>query len=346
LNISEEIGKLSSPALLIRGRTDSIADWDAVISLSQEPSIYLETVFLDYFVAYNSVSGEVADLSVIIYINRKPSAILPLFAIKSAVSKSLCSPAALGIRPPLIAQGCNEKEIKNIIDVSLSWISKCASLLDIHEWKSEEFLFSNGCTPWQRRMREISAKDKVGVHLFLDLKNSADEIFRSWRKSYRNLIKAADPRWKVEVCEGDCDSVMREFQALHITVAERVTRPQETWDLQAKSIREGLGFVVTIRDEGGELVGAALFGLSSLVCAYSVAAYRRDLFAHPLGHLTIWAAVTHAKKLNKSTFYLGERIYSEGTEKEVKISEFKEGFADTFRVSLRSIVETTTEDGR
>ena len=63
----------------------------------------------------------------------------------------------------------------------------------------------------------------------------------------------------------------------------------------------------------------------------AVAAYNRDLFDRPLGHAVQMRAIRELKERGCKWYYLGERCYPKQTpmptEKELKISHFKEGFS-------------------
>lgn len=79
------------------------------------------------------------------------------------------------------------------------------------------------------------------------------------------------------------------------------------------------------------MVGAGLFELTHYAGVYSVAAYNRDLFDLPLGHVVQVAAIEYMQKLGLSWYSIGRRWYPVDipmpTDKEINIGVFTEGFA-------------------
>ena len=65
--------------------------------------------------------------------------------------------------------------------------------------------------------------------------------------------------------------------------------------------------------------------------SYAVGVYDRQLFDKPLAHLSLYAAIGHARENGARTFILGERPYPSDSpppsDKELQIAYFKEGFA-------------------
>jgi len=176
------------------------------------------------------------------------------------------------------------------------------------------------------------AKAEPVIRQIVDLNASEEQILRNVRKSYKSLINWGKGHLKLTVIAGDqvSDQKMEDFRQLHIQVAGRETRSQETWQVQEKMIRNNEAFAVFgVLD--GELVTAALFPLSPQYCIYGVSASNRDQFDNPLSHAVIWEAILHARKVGCQFFELGLIHFPNisdipPTPKEMSISMFKHGF--------------------
>lgn len=112
---------------------------------------------------------------------------------------------------------------------------------------------------------------------------------------------------------------VRNLQKLHLKVAGRKTRSDETWDIQQEMVDAGEGFVVELYKDG-TLISAAFFMKNQWCCYYAVAASLKGVNSHPV----IWSAIEYCKEEGLKRFELGEKL--EGTEKEKNISKFKAGF--------------------
>lgn len=175
------------------------------------------------------------------------------------------------------------------------------------------------------------ASVSISHELYVDLSKSLEEIRRNIRKSYKSLLTLGERLWEIDVIDQENSKVFHEFRKLHYRVAGSVTRSLSTWNLQEQAIVQKQAFLVTLRDEQGDLVGGGLFYRSSSEGLYAVAAYNRELFDKPLGHIVQMRAIETMKKLGLRWYKIGVRPYlgdlSKPTVKELSIGKFKEGFA-------------------
>lgn len=129
---------------------------------------------------------------------------------------------------------------------------------------------------------------------------------------------------------------------LHKTVAGRVTRSDESWDIQYQMIEAGNVFFVSVVDiQSLKLVGGSLFQITQHEGFLSVAAYDRSLFDKPLGHPSQHLAIEYVKSLGLNWYRLGEKLYPQSNllpdQKEIDIAHFKEGFCS--KIFPRMILE-------
>ena len=162
----------------------------------------------------------------------------------------------------------------------------------------------------------------------LHLQQSEDLLLADVRKNYRADIRWGEKNMHFKLI--DCESISKidisEFRDLHVSVSGKETRSMETWQKQHEFIESNEGFIL-FGYLDGKLVAASLFIHNENLCYYGVGAYRRELFDKPISHALVWRGVMHAKALGCQQFEFGEAFFpTKGTDKEIAISRFKQGF--------------------
>lgn len=299
-----------------------LSDWDLLTSQAPIVSVFHLKSTVDYYCSY--YDGK--NLSFIISENNEPVALLPLFIhdengwTLSSNGEGLIGPLFKKDIPRKLKKRL-EKEIFEIVEL----IAK--------ESKSKKIrLFEpfSSISNWYLHWLEKADNHFLTYQLGIDLNKNLEEIRLDFRKSYKPLINKALREWKVEICEDDVDNVFDEFRLLHLEAAGKITRSEESWEIQKKQIKNNEAFLVTVRDKT-VLIGAGLFNHSRDIGMYSVGAYRRDLFDKPIGHAVQMLAITKLKELGCKVYHLGQKAVLlhpiPPTKKEISISHFKEGFA-------------------
>jgi FemAB family protein len=186
---------------------------------------------------------------------------------------------------------------------------------------------------YQQAHRRAAETIAVRHDMYVDLRPNMDEIRSGWRKSYRPLVNAGLRTWSVHLVDAQSASAetWETFRQLHCQVAGRETRPSETWDAQFRMIVDGEALLVWLADGEGRMVGGGFFQFTDSEALYSVAAYDRDLFDRPLGHVVQGRAIEEFKHRGLSWYKLGELKFAgdrdKPSAKELSIGAFKEGFA-------------------
>ena len=164
----------------------------------------------------------------------------------------------------------------------------------------------------------------------IDLTRSEDDIFMCVRKSYKSLINWGRKNLEIKVYDASNmeDSVMEDFENFHIAVAKRRTRSHESWMLQARAVKAGMGFVV-LGYLNGELVTATLILNGLTECYYGVCVNKRDLMAQklPIGHYGLYLSILLAKEKGLKVFRFGDVSHSEDP-KVNAIVKYKRGFCN------------------
>jgi FemAB family protein len=311
--------------LEVRRRVDDPAGWASVLAVSGHvPAAYTPSM-VDYQAAYHDLS----DLSMVIEDGGVPVATWVL-GVKDGSPVSSGGP----VFPPLFVTAAQDRTRKKVIDNCLDALAVLSATLERPSWAGEEVV-TDGLSLWHRRIAERGAAVSVGYGLFTDLSWQLEALRLNVRKSYRPLLGKAD-LWQIDVHGPELTAeTWDECRELHRAAAGRTTRSRETWDLQLRAAQAGEAFVVTLRADG-PLVGFALFHHSRHEALYASAAYDRTLEDQglPLGHVSLWRAIEHAKGLGLRWLHLGQRVYGPG--KEATISLFKAGFATHTFARLRT----------
>lgn len=300
------------------------------------PVAYLRSE-LDYQSAYMRCFTERnVDLSVLFYQNKKPVGIWPLSLQKKDGLWFFMTNQG-PVLPPRFIHEVSDKWQKRFISDALSalrsFFQQAADKI-CSSWQSNILLETNelgGGTAWRRNLLEAGGVAVPQHELYLDLSLDLSQIHGLIRKSFRSLINEGERQWKVEIHEQVSHELFDAFRLFHQQVAGRVTRSQETWDLQEQTVNAHEGVLLTSRDDHGDLIGASLFSISRDEAVYGVGVYDRSLFDKPISHVLQWEAIKYFKTKGIKWYKVGRRFYPvdrpKPTEKELSISYFKEGFA-------------------
>jgi FemAB family protein len=320
--------------LSIQLRTYERDTWTkTLLSCLYVPFVYTNAS-IDYQLAYQrSHGGNWKDLSLIINWDNKPAALWPLsLGVKdeNIIFNSHCLP----VLPLLFASECPASSRKRITKSCLDLAHVIAKTAGIQSWESAESFSGqseSGLSKWHAESICRGAIADLRHELFVDLSLEIAAIKACFRKSYKSLITSGMRAWQVDVMAETNPELWNEFRELHFKVAGRVTRSAETWELQRQAIDDGNALLVYLLNDRDDMVGGGFFNITPDEGVYSVAAYDRSLFDKPLGHVVQYRAIEEMKRRGLRWYKIGSRVYSSElpapTEKEISISNFKEGFA-------------------
>lgn len=160
---------------------------------------------------------------------------------------------------------------------------------------------------------------------------------RALRKSFRSLVNWGRANLSLDVVNAAEPDRQRfaEYQAFHLRVAGRSTRPQASWDAMFDWIAHGGGELTLGRLASGELVAGTLIVDGARVASYASGVYDRERFDKPMAHWPLLRAIHRSAERGKCTFDLGD-IPQAGTvsPKEYAIGYFKRGFAGDIHTSI------------
>ena len=320
--------------------------WRTVLAEASYAPVMYSANSIEYQWAYQQGHGGVwRDLSVVINWNNKPVAVWPL-SVSEMDGKSALSSHGLPVHPPLFVGSCPDLSRKRIVKNCLDLAHTFAVKAGVTSWEStESFSDSVGLSEWHIASMAQGAICAITHDLFVDLRLGMEKIKSGFRKSYKSLVTSGMRHWTVGVLDDADETVWDRFRDLHISVAGRKTRSEESWAIHHNDIAEKRAFLAYLLNSDGEMEGGGFFNFTHDEGLYAVAAYRRELFDKPLGHIVQYRAIEELKRRGVRWYKLGVRPYSSEipvpSAKEVSIGEFKQGFASHMfpRYKLTHIVK-------
>ena len=236
------------------------------------------------------------------------------------------------LNKPIFNNLCSEKIINKVSGEIYLIIEKIAKLLNIKAWRSaDNFEGFSGITPWHLLSMRKGSKVSLIHELYVDLTLDLSFIKSKFRKSYKALIKEEKFDLTSFVMSRNDHKTWSEFKKLHLHSAGRVTRTDESWKMHFENINNNCGMLIYVRDKEGLFLGGGFFNFSKDEAVYSVAAYNRDLFHLPLGHIVQFRAINELKKMSIKWYRIGHLPFKGDevlpSDKYLNIGIFKKGFA-------------------
>ena len=188
--------------------------------------------------------------------------------------------------------------------------------------------FTNNLMNHFKLQMEFMGSLKSSMEMYIDISFSAEDLWKSIRKSYKSIINYGIKNLVVE-SKFD-EETWKKCKSLHLKVAGRKTRNDETWNLQ-KSMLEKKNAKIFYIKEDENILGFAFFVCSKSVINYSIAAYDRSKFNEvSISHIIIWRALEYFKANGFESIYMGEYapIKHHNNNKLSNIDHFKLGFSN------------------
>lgn len=339
--LNDILNKLNTvDALSFISRSSNIKKWDQFLEgINYAPFLYSNSS-INYQEEYrkNNFKNYI-DLSSIIIFKGSMIGIFPLgvcFVEEKYIIFSQTNFNGLSEPPPLNKPIFNslysEKIINKVAREIYLIINKIVQLLNIKEWRSaDNFEGFSGITQWHLLSMTNGAEVNLIHELYIDLTLDLGFIKSKFRKSYKSLIKEEKFDLTSFVMSKNDHKTWSEFKKLHLYSAGKVTRSDKSWEMHFEDINNNCGMLIYIRDEKGIFLGGGFFNYSKDEAVYSVAAYNRDLFHLPLGHIVQFRAINEFKKRHIKWYRIGHLPFKGDevlpSEKYLNIGIFKKGFA-------------------
>ena len=218
----------------------------------------------------------------------------------------------------------DKKILKKIFNHLLKILDskKCDAL------KLDEANLENILTPLGNEAYNYKFTPHLKLKIEIDLKNSNETIFSSYRKSYKNLIKKTNINFKKISSKSLNKAEFDNFRRFHKKVYGRQTRPLKTWEVHYEMIESGNAELIVGYLNNHGLVSSALFVDYVFKTIYAVGVYERSLFDISLAHPTVHQGILSAKERGQKIFsFNGIEPYQNDQEKLYNIGKFKKGFS-------------------
>ncbi len=307
-------------------------EWDLCLSKTNyQPYLYTNFNIDFAFEIIYSKHKIAKDLSLIVKNQNKCIAILPMFVFHNHESY-IIGFSDHKILPPLFVEGVSKKIKKQTIEIIINFLDAIKEKLNV---KSLEFidnkLPSSSISEWHKTIVNKKYESNVVREAFVNLNYDLSQIKSLIRKSYKSLISKGEKLWDVQTSFSVSKKTWNEFKKLHLKAAGRQTRSDKSWEILEQGLKNKELFFIYCLNNEKKMVGGSLFFLSRNEAYYGIAAYDRELFENPIGHVIQYRAIHEFKKMNLSWYRLGRvpyaSDYSKPSEKEINIGRFKNGFS-------------------
>lgn len=319
--------------ILVQGIEEQLR-WKELENNIEIPVQY-QLEFIKYQTTYFQEKDEAFyELSLIIYSGVHDIGLWPICIKKNCEGWQIGSLGGEIIKPLF-----NEKMIPNVktrrkyFRILLKFLYNLSQEINIKSLHFSESI-SNSVDLWHRMLMEEGAEIESVTHeLYYNLMLPVHEADKKMHKKVRQDINKGYKYYRYEVIcseSKNIDDMIELFRKYHIEISGRETRSKKTWEKQAEGIRKNKDFAVYLYDlETGELHGASLFTVTNHFCYYSVAAYNRDRFDRPIGHMVQDIAINYLRQMGVKWYVIGDRYYAADhvDSKMLSISKYKEAFA-------------------
>lgn len=181
---------------------------------------------------------------------------------------------------------------------------------------------------FEGRLLSHGASSTSRYQVVVDLKQAPDKLTSGFSSSHRQSIRQGSKTFGVpNIYYKDIEErTFHNFQNLHLKVAGKVTRPQESWDAMLTAIFGGEAVLVTY-EANATMIGGSFIWLSRAAAEYGTGVYDRELFTTAaVSHNLVYRSMEFSQRLGCQTFIVGSAYETGGTDKERSIAQFKRGF--------------------
>lgn len=315
-------------------------NWDNILHKTNKQSVYYNSHFIKFRLECLRGNGiECLDLSLGIRLANEIVAIIPLFYFKNGKEFQL-SFLENCIYPPLFINKISKKVKKEISNILIDNFKNLFELLELKNLVIADQIYPNrSLSIWHKTIMNRAKRCLITRESFVDLSQDYHTLKSNYRKSYKTLISKGYKLLNPFKLQQNDSKVWKEFKALHFKSAGRITRSEKSWDLLFDQVKEKKANFYYCRDHNGIMIGGSLIMTCKDEAFYAVAAYDRNLFHLPIGHLLQDFIIKDLLNTNINWYRLG-RLYHKSdfdfpTDKEIQIGIFKSGFSSDLIASYR-----------
>jgi FemAB family protein len=330
----------------IKFRSQSIIEWNSVLSKKKYFPIEYENFYLDYNIEYEKNTCNIyKDLSFIIFDNSNPIGLVPLIFKKKNNCNYITSTGDDIVNPIFI----DNLRIKSVQKINKNIIENLIKFKNELNLKTLIFKipFKNQILDdFSKKLIKLKNKKKISYEYILNLDKKLEEIFSCFDPNTRNLIRRSSEIWKNNFFFKNSVELKKnwpKFKKMHLRISGRKTRSDKSWKLQLDAIKNGNGLLILIEDNKNNLIGGGFFLLGKHDTFYSVGVFERELFNKPIGYNMQFEAIEYFINNNKKIYRVGKLFnindLPKPSEKQMNISKFSKKFSSEIIMSVSYIIE-------
>jgi hypothetical protein len=291
--------------------------------------LYTEVVaahydFFDTVIEYKKAyfTGPYTNTSIVVYNNAEPVLVLYSFSKDNTLTY---------FNDPVTIFSIDYENSDDEIVAHTTLITKLKDFAYTENFTS--IIFNENTFLLSSLFGKITDTNKV-FEIYLNLSISKEAIKSNIRKSYKSLVNWGERNFSTLLMtseNADYETFLT-FKHFHRRVAGKITRNDESWDLQYEAIAKNEAYLI-LAYYNNELVSSTFVGHGKKTAYYSVGVYNRELMAEDLGlaHYNLMCAIYHAKSIGLQEFCFGYLSQKNTDDKESKIFHFKSGFSKLMR---------------
>tara|TARA_Y100001970_G_C14258911_1_gene877918 strand:- start:8788 stop:9807 length:1020 start_codon:yes stop_codon:yes gene_type:complete len=329
------ISKLKKDDLKFINRINNFKIWDEVLKKSNHSYIEYTNYFIDYQISFFNQNYTCNDLSIILLLNDKPIAILPILKKKDYNKTNEIILLEDYILPPLYILNLDKNFIEELNSFFENKIIDIFNKYGLNKIKILYYKDSNDQFLINYQKNIISNEDLSFI--YLDLQPNIDIIKKSFRKSYKSLINQGNKIFNIKIYSKYDEKFWEKFQNFHYEISGKKTRSNDTWEIQKKLLINNRAFIVASYNLDQKMIGAAFFTHSFHESSYSIGLYKKNYYNLPIGHCIQFHAINEMKRRSIKFYRLGEfnkkELDFEKNKKLKNIIFFKKGFSSHINVN-------------
>lgn len=276
----------------------------------------------------------IKDLSFLVVQDDKPLSIVPLIMENGPYGMQFSIKDGYLLRSPVFALDLPHKTRRKIEKMAFSFVEELAKResVTLHRTLIDPLCLIDQGHNYNYLLRFGYANFSILTSI-IDLRKPKDILWGNVRKSHKTRIKSAMGKYEVVVMDSNniTGNSFSEFKKLYFLASGRHIYNDSEWDVLRDVIKRDQG-VMALAKLDNEAIGVCFFTHLNGKVYYSLAAnhpqYEKDYF---IGHLLIWKAVEYYRERKFMFLEMGWQFYpgqllEKPTDKEINISQFKNGF--------------------
>lgn len=316
-------------------RCDNNQRWDTFCDSQEEAWFWHTTGWIKYC-EFSQFGFDTKNLSFMVMYDNKILAIVPLMIEVNQSNGNREFTFSGGPTPFfVIDQLVERREATDIQDLIWDEIQKLANRHNIGRIWMRANVQNNDYLSNINIYNPLSKKGFLDTSLFsciISLNHEEKTLLSEMRKGHKAAVKKSITQLKAVCYDSDSITVnkLNQFKDIYFSIAGKVTRPTETFDMLFEFIKNGHGLLFEAVFEH-HIVGYSMIIFYKQYAYYAMACVVQEYKDYNVSHFLEWQAFCSLKQKNILYYELGEQYFGSSlscivTNKMKSISAFKRGF--------------------